>query len=242
MRPFTAIVLAAGVGSRLRPLTDHAPKCLVDVGSESMLARAARLLAAAGAAELIVSTGYRDDAVRAAMRDAPLPVRFAHCDDYATTQNVVSLWRALDLAPDGRDVVKLDGDLVFEAAVLEALFEAGGDACAALEDGVTPPDEAMKVEMADGRIRRFGKGVATARAAGESIGVERFAAATVPSLRRVIDAAVRGGRTNLYYEDVYNDLLDGGLAMRAASVARLRWCEVDDLADLDAARRLFAGG
>ncbi|MFO0646266.1 MAG: phosphocholine cytidylyltransferase family protein [Polyangiales bacterium] len=241
MSPFTAIVLAAGVGSRLRPLTDTAPKCLVSVGRETMLGRAARVLADAGAAELIVSTGYLDGAVREAMRDAPLPVRFAHNHDYASTQNVVSLRRALDLAPDGRDVVKLDGDLVFERAVLDALFAEGGDACAAIEDGETPPDEAMKVDVAGGRITRFGKGLVARTAAGESIGVERFAKGAVPSLRSALAAAVEAGRTDVYYEEVYNDLLAAGLAMRAARVSSLRWCEVDDLDDLDAARRLFAG-
>ncbi len=241
MSPFTAIVLAAGVGSRLRPLTDNAPKCLVSVGRETMLARAARILADAGAAELIVSTGYLDGAVREAMRDAPLPVRFAHNPDYETTQNVVSLRRALDLAPDDRDAVKLDGDLVFERAVLDALLAAGGDACAAIEDGARPPDEAMKVDAAGGRITRFGKGLAAETSAGESIGVERFAARAVPSLRRALAAAIEAGRTDIYYEEVYNDLLGAGLAMEAARVSSLRWCEVDDLDDLDAARRLFAG-
>ncbi len=241
MSAFTAIVLAAGVGSRLRPLTDHAPKCLVSVGAESMLSRAARLLAEAGAAELIVSTGYRDDAVREALRDAPLPVRFAHNEDYATTQNVVSLARALAHAPDDRDVVKLDGDLVFEPAVLSRLLGADGDACAALEDGEAPPEEAMKVVLRGGRITRFGKGIAPVDAAGESIGMERFTARVVPSLKRVIADAVSAGRTDLYYEDVYNDLLDAGLAMGVARVGALRWCEIDDHDDLDAARRLFAG-
>jgi choline kinase len=233
------IVLAAGVGSRLRPLTDALPKCLVEVGGASMLARAVRLLADAGAREVIVSTGYLDAVVRAAMASAPVPVRFAHNPDYDTTQNVVSLQRALALVPDGCDVVKLDGDVVFEAAVLARLLAAECDACAAIDDAGPPPDEAMKVRAEGGRVVRFGKGLDAASALGESIGIERFAARVVPDLARALSRAIAAGRTDVYYEDVYNDLVAAGLALRPVSVGGLRWNEVDDVDDLARARALF---
>ncbi len=242
MSGFTAVVLAAGVGSRLRPLTDGAPKCLVPVGGETILGRAVRLVAAAGAREVVVATGYLEGSVRAALAGGALPALFAHNPDYETTQNVVSLARALALVPAGRDVVKLDGDVVFEPAVLARLFEAGGEACAAVDDREAPPAEAMKVTVRDGRVTRFGKGIDPRAAAGESIGVERFAAARVRDLSRALERAVASGRTDVYYEDVYNDLVDAGLVMRAASVGALRWNEIDDLADLERARALFADG
>ncbi|RYE80403.1 MAG: hypothetical protein EOO74_02190 [Myxococcales bacterium] len=60
------VILVAGVGSRLRPLTDDRPKALVEVGDETMLGRAVRLLLEHGVRELVLATGYREDAVRAA--------------------------------------------------------------------------------------------------------------------------------------------------------------------------------
>ncbi|MFO0603291.1 MAG: phosphocholine cytidylyltransferase family protein [Polyangiales bacterium] len=241
MSEVTAIILAAGVGSRLRPLTDAVPKCLVPLGRETLLGRMVRLLAAHGAGELVVATGYREAQVREALASAPIPVRFAHCPDHATTQNVVSLHRALALVAPGRDVVKLDGDVAFDGALLARLFEAGGDAAALVDGGDVPPAEAMKVTARGGRITRFGKGLDAASAAGESIGVERFAAGAVPGLVAAIARAVEGGRTDVYYEDVYNDLLDAGLAMAPVSTEGLRWHEVDDADDLARARAAFAG-
>ena len=68
-----AILLVAGVGSRLRPLTDDRPKALVEVApGETILGRAVRLLVASGVTEIIAVTGYRDDAVRAAVGGAPV--------------------------------------------------------------------------------------------------------------------------------------------------------------------------
>jgi len=240
--PTTAIVLAAGVGSRLRPLTDRAPKCLVTVGGETLLGRMVRLLVAHGAGELVVATGHCDAMVREALRDAPVPVRFAHCPDHATTQNVVSLHRALALVGAGRDVVKLDGDVVFDGELLRRLFAAPGAAAALVDDGAEAPAEAMKVTVAGGAITRFGKGLDARAAAGESIGVERFAAGSVPGLTAAIAAAVAGGRTDVYYEDVYNDLLAAGLAMAPVSTAGARWHEIDDADDLARAREAFAAG
>ncbi len=240
MKPWSAIVLAAGVGSRLRPLTDSVPKCLVPVGRETMLARTLRLVADAGAAEAIVSTGYLDAVVREAVRDAPLPVRCVHNPDYETTQNVVSLHRALALVPAGHGVMKFDGDVVFEPAVLTRLLDAKGDAAAAIDDGETPPDEAMKVTVRDGHIVRFGKSLDARSAAGESIGIERFVSAVVPALTDAIARAVGRGRTDVYYEDVYNDLCDAGLVLTPAYLGALRGNEVDDVADLERARALFA--
>ena len=60
----TAVLLVAGIGSRLRPLTDDRPKALVDIGGETILGRAVRLLGEHGVERLVLATGYREDAVR----------------------------------------------------------------------------------------------------------------------------------------------------------------------------------
>jgi choline kinase len=238
MNDFTAIILAAGVGSRLRPLTDDRPKCLVSLGSETILSRMVRLLVSAGAREIIVATGYRAEAVRESLKDVPVVVRYAHCADYETTQNVVSLCNALREWRGG-DVVKLDGDLVFDLEVITRLLDgAHQGARVAVEDGEVASDEAMKVMAEGARARRFGKGLHANQCLGESIGVEWFHRAEVKRLVAVMEGAVTSGRKDLYYEDVYNDLLEA-LPMQCISVRDLRWNEIDDHADLAHARKQF---
>ncbi len=93
----TAIILAAGLGSRLRPLTDTTPKCLLDVGGQTILARQLERIAAAGIRRAVVVTGYRSEDVeghlpghigrRSRSRLAPNP-------DYATTGNCMSVLAA----------------------------------------------------------------------------------------------------------------------------------------------------
>lgn len=234
----TAIILAAGVGSRLRPLTDDIPKCLVPLGDETILARMVRLLAEAGVDELVVSTGFEATKIHGALGRSPIPVRFVHNPDYASTQNVVSLWRALAVIERGA-VIKLDGDVVFDGGLLARIMVAPGDAQVLVDDAEAPPAEAMKVVTEGGFVRRFGKGLDARAAAGESIGIERFNEDSRGVLGAALGRAVAAGRRDVYYEDVYNDLVGEGLAMACVSTQGCAWTEVDDLADLARARTLF---
>src|SRR3990167_1221321 len=111
-----AVILVAGIGSRLRPLTDDRPKALVDVGGETILARAVRLLHAHGVERIVLATGYREDSVRRALADAPVELAFCANPRFDSTQNSVSL-ALCEQAVAHEGFFKLDGDVVFRHEV-----------------------------------------------------------------------------------------------------------------------------
>ena len=117
-----AILLAAGQGTRLRPLTDERPKALVEVGGQAMLARARESLAAAGVADLTVVTGYRADRIRELGYDT------RQNEEFATTNMVWSLFCADDVleacAAEGRDLLIIYGDVLFHPDLVRALSAA----------------------------------------------------------------------------------------------------------------------
>ncbi|MFO0625764.1 MAG: phosphocholine cytidylyltransferase family protein [Polyangiales bacterium] len=234
------ILLAAGLGSRLRPLTDDRPKCLMDLGGETLLARLVRQLVAGGVTHLVVATGYEAARVEEALARAPVPVTFAPCPDYATTQNSVSLLRALDRCPPGA-VVKLDGDLVVPDAVITLALSAAGS-CVLVDDRAPPREEAMKVRCDGDRAVAFGKGLDPARCRGESIGIERFTPADRAVLHDVLRETVARGVTDRYYEDLYDDAIRRGVTLHARSLQGAAWTEVDDHTDLARARALVREG
>lgn len=247
--PVVAVILAAGVGSRLRPLTDDKPKCLVPVGGESFLLRAVRVLASQGIARWVVVTGYRAEAVREAMKRAPGEVRFVHSEAYETTQNSVSFALATRALRAGEACIKLDGDVLFDGSVTAALFDAmragraagrAGVGVVAVERGHALGEEEMKVLVEGDSVKRFGKGLDPRVCHGESIGIELFDAPAVALVGEALAGAGREGRTNVYYEDVYNDVLDR-VQMSPSTVKAGSWTEVDDVADLARAERMFAG-
>ncbi len=239
----TAVILAAGVGSRLRPLTDDKPKALVPVAGKSILLRALEALRSAGVERLVIASGYREDALRRELARAPFEVIFRANPDYATTQNSVSLAKCRD-ALVGESFFRLDGDVVFDAEILLRLDSARALLATAVDSRRALDVEAMKVRVdpRSGSITGFGKAIPIAEAAGESIGIERIDGAVAKLLFDGLDEAAARGETHLYYEDVYARLIGRGeLRASAVEVGDLRWCEVDAPEDLADAERLFGG-
>jgi choline kinase len=234
-----AVILVAGIGSRLRPITDTRPKALAPVGDETILGRAVRLLLDFGISRLILATGYREDAVRAAVTGLPCEVLFCPNPRFDSTQNSVSLALCRD-AVGGRSFFKLDGDVVFDPELLARIAAPRAELSVGVDSARNLDAEAMKVVVEAGSIRRFGKAVPLAESHGESIGIERISASVSGKLFDALDARVAAGVTDLYYEDVYSEMISRGeLAAEAADVSGLRWTEVDTFEDLETARRMF---
>ncbi|MCC6644174.1 MAG: phosphocholine cytidylyltransferase family protein [Polyangiaceae bacterium] len=234
-----AIVLAAGEGTRLRPHTADLPKCLVQVGDRPLLERALTSIEQAGIGEAVLVTGYRADRIEEflARRASRLRVRTVFNPDYATTNNAVSLWCARALMTE--TFVLLDGDLLFEPEVLRRTLVADGDAVIAVERRKTLGDEEMKVLLhPDGTVAAVNKQVDPAAAVGEAIGIARFGVETGRRLFAQLGAQVAEGRTDVFYEKAFEELMAAGQGFRVADVSGLSCMEIDTPEDLDRARRL----
>ncbi len=248
MKTKAAVILVAGIGSRLRPITDDRPKALVDIGGETILGRTVRLLAEYGVRKVVLATGYREDAVRLAMAAAPVSfgfdaIEYCRNPEFDRTQNSVSLALCRSALGEG-SFFKLDGDVVFQRQVLERLDASSTPLAVAVDAGRMLDAEAMKVTLAGSgsTITAFGKGIALAESAGESIGIERVLASSTATLFDALEREIAAGQTGLYYEDVYSRLIaEGALQAEAVPVADLPWTEVDDFSDLERARELVRG-
>lgn len=238
-----AVVLVAGVGERLHPLTLHRPKALVEVGPESMLARSVRMLIEHGVEEVILATGFEEEAVRDAMKNVPVAVRYCLNAEFRSTQNAMSLLGCRE-AVAGRSFYKLDGDLLFRKEVLDRLDASAGQLAAAVDRSAQLGQEEMKVRLEEegGRIAAFGKGLDPSVCHGESIGIERVREVAVSSVFHGLAQARGSGETHLYYEDVYSRLIGSGLWAEAVDVTDLAWTEVDTAEDLARATAMVKSG
>jgi choline kinase len=236
-----AVVLAAGVGSRLRPLTDTTPKALVPVGGRPILDHALDAFFRSGISEVVVVTGHLHALIEAHVARAQLPCRVIFNPRFDTANNYYSLLVA-EPALGTSDFVKVDSDLVFRPAVLARLLSVEADLALAVDTGVTLGHEEMKVQLgADGRVTGISKELPPATCVGESIGMERISAAFAPRLFAELRRLDAEGFTNAYYEDAYHRLAqDPGVNLRAVEVTGLPWSEVDDASDLARANELFA--
>jgi choline kinase len=239
------IVLAAGTGSRLRPLTNDVPKCLVTVARESILER---LLEQAHSAhrfsEAVVITGYLAEQVAdfshrwSAARS--LPVRLVHNQRFMDTNNSFSLFLARHLLDEG--FVLADGDLVLDPRIVGRVA-ASNRSSLAVDSSRALDAEAVKCELDDrGLVVGLSKNIPVHRAAAESIGLSRIDAGDAQALTRHLSALVQRGELDEYYERAYQDMLVDGWRPGLIDVAGLGWEEVDDHQDLERARALVVGG
>lgn len=240
---FTALILAAGLGSRLRPLTDTTPKCLLDVGGQTILARQLERVAAAGIRRAVVVTGYLGEMVEAHLRAAPqgLEVVTAPNAEYATTGNCMSVL-AGRRAVTTRGLVLCDGDVVLTGNALTRLVADPASSALLVDAETALGQEEMKAQLdGTGAVRRLAKGLDPAACAGESIGVQKVSGPALPIFWATLEAMQAAGDTQGYYEDAFERMISAGVSFRTVTIGHHEWTEIDDLADLEDARARFGG-
>jgi choline kinase len=238
-----AVLLAAGTATRLRPLTDRCPKCLLDVGGASILRRALGHLQDEGIHDVVLVTGFLEGLIHDAARSwfPTLKLHLVSNPDFATTNNAYSLLLARE-AVGGDAFVLLDSDIVFDPDVLGRVMRAPHESALALRPAKDLGDEEIKCEVdGQGRVRQIGKHVPPPQAAGESIGIERFGPRTARRLFEILESRVRGrGLVNEYYEASFQELIDEGGELHAVGVDSLFCMEIDTAADLERARAAYS--
>ncbi|MGY3591764.1 NDP-sugar pyrophosphorylase family protein [Bradyrhizobium sp. USDA 4341] len=246
--PKKAVILAAGVGSRLRPLTDLRPKPLVEVNGTPILHNALGALEAVGVEEVTLVVGYRKDAIQytCGHRFNTVAIKYVESLAYDHTGSAYSLWLARDSLLSG-DSYLLEGDVFFEVDVLRRLIMAKAPDIAAVAP-FTKMMEGSAVELSDDElISTFRMKQTSASLAGgprlfKTLNVLRFAASTLRNtIVPALDEIIGSGATRAYTEELLAFLIERrGLQLAAARCNGLKWYEIDTPADLQIAETIFA--
>jgi len=241
--PRKALILAAGVGSRLAPLTDTRPKCLVHVGGTPILIRQLQALKDHGVADVTLVAGYRAGMVTECVAGRFPDVSVLVNPDYASTNNLYSAYLARR-AMGGEPFLLLNGDVCFDASILQTLLACGHENAIACEAGAYR-DESMKITAIQThgpngplRVTHIAKDIPPSDALGVSIDVYKLSGAAGASFfAQCADAVERRGIRSLWSETA----LDGVFADHCFAPCPVdgRWVEIDDLFDLARAQRLF---
>ena len=237
-----AVILSAGKGSRLLPLTAERPKCLIDFAGKTLLEWQLDALAAGGIRDVAVVTGFRPDlvdAVIAARDPAAGTVRTIFNPFYHVADNLGSAWMARD-AMD-RDFVLLNGDTLVAPEIVTRLIEAEeSPICIAVDRKDEYDDDDMKVLCEGRRVVRIDKKLEPGNFNAESIGFLRFMGEAPGQFVEAADRVLRTAEgTGHFYLRVIDRLADTGI-VAAEPIEGLEWAEVDFPADLDKARELTA--
>lgn len=231
-----AILLCAGQGRRLLPLTTSRPKCLLPVlGRRTVLEHQLQALAECGVDQACVLVGFgasQAEGLLASHRIPGITARTLYNPFYATTDNLVTCWIAR--AEMEEDFVLLNGDTLFETTVLARLLSAPpAPLTVAINRKHSYDSDDMKVALdSSGRLRAVGKTLDPEIVDGESIGMMRFQGRGTTSFRRALDDAVRKpSALKAWYLSVVNEMA-AKLHVRTVSITGLWWGEIDGPRDL----------
>jgi choline kinase len=221
-----ALILSAGQGSRLLPLTEDCPKCLLPIDSRRMIELQIEHLAACGIDDVAVVVGFRAGAVEAFLEPLNRPglkLRSIFNPFFNVADNLGSCWMAR--SEMDRDFVLLNGDTLFEPAVLDSLLGA--------------PQAPVTLAIDRKRLIEVGKTLTSQKVDGESIGMMRFSGEGPRRFAEVLDEIMRTPNgISWWYLKAIGVLADQGL-VETHSIEGLTWGEVDFKEDLDRARELF---
>jgi L-glutamine-phosphate cytidylyltransferase len=239
-----AVVLSAGQGKRLLPLTAENPKCLLPVrGDEPILGWQLRALARAGVERAVVVIGFGAERVEAWLAANPVPG--LTCETlfnpfYRSSDNLISCWLARGAMSD--DCLLLNGDTIFEDAVLARVLDSpAAPITLAIDRKHRYDEDDMKVSLDPrGRVLAVDKWLARPMISGESIGLISFRGSGPKQFVSALEEAVRRPEAiRQWYLSVVHEVAQVN-AVETVSVCGLWWREIDSPADLDDARSGFA--
>jgi len=225
--PRDAVILAAGLGTRLRAVVDDRPKGLIEIDGQSLIGRSVAQLRTAGVTQITIVTGYGAAAYSAFAAGAD-NIRLVHNAWFADTGSMASLATALEATP-GVDLLVLESDIVYESRALAALSACDGNAT--LISGPTDAGDEVWVSSPGGRLQSMSKRrTALASVEGEFVGISRLSAAAATAMLHIFHQFVSvHGHGRMDYET-------GGLVALSAShpvstlllADLLCWGEIDD--------------
>ena len=245
-----AIIVAAGPGSRLMPITNEKPKCLLDVGGKTILERALGALGENGVEDIVVVKGYKSHLI-----DYP-DVTYCHNPEFRKNNILRSLFYAEDEMND--DFIFSYSDILYSREIVARLI--GSEADVALIVDVNwiqtyegrdqhPISEAELVKVENGRVVKIGKEVVKPEEAyGEFIGLAKFTKSGAETMkaayRRVSEDHCASPFQNAasldkaYITDMLQELVDDGLLVQSVDIEG-GWVEIDTPQDLERARGMF---
>lgn len=237
-----AIILSAGQGRRLLPLTANRPKCLIPLSGRPLLEWQLRNLAAAGVEEAVVVTGFGADQVEAALMTMQLggiSVSTLHNPFFALADNLGSCWAARE--EFAGDILILNGDTLFDAEIAKRLIDCEPESpiTVTIDRKDLYDSDDMKVQVSGGRLMAIAKTLDANSVDGESIGFLRFTAAGSALFRLTVEKAMRRPEgLNQWYLSVIDGLAKHPGQVGVLSIEGLPWGEMDFPADVKRNERI----
>ena len=231
------VLLNAGIGKRLSPLTNSKPKCLVRINNnDTILDHQIKNIIKFNFKEFIIPTGPFENQIKAHIKKfyPSIDVQFIHNPRYETTNYIYSVYLARDVISD--DVLISHGDLIISENLIELILESSDKDCVLVNKEIPPPVKDFKANILNNRIYKIGVNISGPQTAF----LAPFYKLSKKFMRqwlKQIEIFVNNDKLNCYAEDALNEILDK-IVLKPCFFNE--FCiEIDDLEDLEKAKQYF---
>lgn len=237
-----ALILAAGLGSRLAPITNDLPKSLVSVNGKPILIKQIENLYENGITDITIVAGYKSDILINEVRKLYPNISIIENKDYATTNNMYSAYLGINHILKNNDIstfIMMNADVFFDSSIISALLECSEDNAIVVDIG-RYIEESMKVTAEQGKITNISKAISESSALGCSIDVYKLSSTAVKEFLNQCLSYIKGKQElNLWSEVALNDTLKIIKFGICPLPLNSKWFEIDNHEDLAAAEALF---
>jgi len=217
--------MAAGIGKRLYALNINKPKCLINIGSTTLIRRSVNLLVSKGISDITVVVGYKSDLIHNELNN---DVAYFENPDFQTTNSIKSLWYAKELLEG--DVLLLNGDLYYEHDILDYAINQTNPVVM-LADSTRIDKADYRFGFSGNQINRFGKHLTNQETDGEYVGIVRIDQSFIKTFKQTLEDMITAGKSNIWWEDVLYSFIEKNIPIHYFDVAGTFWSEVDTLQD-----------
>ncbi|HHZ83229.1 MAG TPA: phosphocholine cytidylyltransferase family protein [Nitrospirales bacterium] len=230
-----AIILAAGVGRRMAPVTDSMPKCLMPFGGRSLLAWYLDGLQSVGITNASIVVGYRKEQImeEATVVAPSMSIRWVINEEFRRG-SIYSLWVARTECDD--DVLVMDADVLFPRVFLTRLLESAHPNAVLVDQHVTQRDEERMVMVREGRVVALTKTPPVGAVShGEGVGFLKIAASHTECIGETLNPYISSGNLDIEYEDALGEFFER-VDVGYEEIGDMSWIEIDCVADRDRAQ------
>lgn len=232
-----ALILAAGLGTRLAPITDNYPKCMTEiVDGKTIIAQQINNLLSCNIKDIVVITGYKSEVLSEYLKDLYKDIHIIENKDYKVTNNMYSAYLSKDYIANS-DFIMMNADVFFDLSVLQSLLNDVSQN-AIITDIGTWMEESMKVIEHNGKLVDISKTISRTDALGCSIDIYKFSSEAGKLFFDKCNEYINVKNIlNVWSEVAIKDILDE--CNFKVSPLNGRWFEIDTHEDLKKARELF---
>ncbi len=232
-----ALLMAAGVGSRISRHLHGQPKCCVEVGENPLIKYTFELLKDKGIHDIALVTGYQEKYILQSLEG--FGYRRYYNPFFRVTNSIASAWMAKDFLAGSDDLIIMNADVFIEPAVIDILQEETRSPVM-LSDSTRIEDADYRFSWEHSLIKKYGKQLSNDQTTGEYVGICKLNQQYIGYFRQQMIDTINAEDYTCWWEDVIYRTVDKGAEVFVKDIAGYFWAEVDYIEDYERIKKFIS--